>query len=85
MKMLLLFVVLLLQLLLPLHAMLVEDVLLFFSYITLTLPPRTPRLLDLYAFPGGARTNSTTKTRTLCVRSVARVRSMRGEVPRRLI
>ena len=43
------------------------------------------RLLYLYAFLGGARTSTTTKTRTLCVRSVARVRSMRGEVPRRHI
>ena len=43
------------------------------------------RLLYLYAFLGGARTSTTAKTRTLCVRSVARVRSMRGEVPRRHI
>ena len=82
---LLLLVVLLLQPLLSLHVMLVVFVLLVLSYITLTLPPRTTRLLHLYAFPGGARTSTTAKTRTLCVRSVARVRSMRGEVPRRHI
>ena len=57
----------------------------FFSYITLTIPPRTLRLLYLCAFPGGARTNNIAKTRTMCVRSVARVKSMRGEVPRRHI
>ena len=46
------FVVLLLQLLLPLHVMLVVFVLLFFlSYTTLTLPPRTWILTHL----GGAR------------------------------
>ena len=43
------------------------------------------RLLYLYAFLGGARTSTTAKTKTLCVRSVALVRSMRGEVPRRHI
>ena len=43
------------------------------------------RLLYLYAFLGGARTSTTAKTRTLCVRSVTRVRSMRGEVPNRHI
>ena len=65
-------------------ASLVEDVLLFFfSYITLTLPPRTSRLLYLCAFPGGVRTSNIAKTKTMCVRSVARVKSMRGEVPRR--
>ena len=66
-------------------ASLVEDVLLFFSYITLTLPPRISRLLYLCAFPGGARTSTIAKTKTMCVRSVARVKSMRGEVPRRHI
>ena len=77
-----LLVVLLLQPLLSLHVMLVVFVLLFLSYITLTLPPWTSRLLHLYAFPGGARTSTTAKTRTLCVLLVARLRSMRGEVPR---
>ena len=83
---LLLLVVLLLQPLLSLHVMLVVFVLLFFlSYITLTLPPWTSRLLHHYAFPGGARTSITAKTMTLCVLLVARVGSMRGEVPRRHI
>ena len=82
---LLLLVVLLLQPLLSLHVMLVVFVLLFLSYITLTLPPWTSRLLHHYAFPGGARTSITAKTMTLCVLLVARVRSMRGEVPRRHI
>ena len=57
----------------------------FLSCITLTLPPRTSCLLHLYAFPGGARTSTKAKTRTLCVLLVARVMSMRGEVPRRHI
>ena len=43
------------------------------------------RLLYLYAFLSGDRTSTTAKTRTLCVRSVTRVRSMRGEVPNRHI